>query len=180
MSELKLGQIITDEQQRDAIHVAVVPIVAAEYLKPGDPIGRIDGDLFGECHEPIGVVDPFLKQGVEPGQKCWLFLYPNTVTGMRHHWEHPAFPSSMPTSGKDRSVSEQWIRDFAEKINQTYTGLMDAAETWVDEEEYTFVGENEGYKDGSDSEWREFWMHWQQVTGKTPRNPIGWFFSCGC
>lgn len=180
MSELKLGQIITDEQQRDAIHVAVVPIIAADFLEPGDHVGRVDGERFGLCKDSLGVVDPFLRNTIAPGQKCWLFLYPNTVTGMRHHWEHPAFPGSMPTSGKDRSVSEQWIRDFAEKIGQTYDGLMDAAQWWHEEREYTNCGQNEGYKDGSESEWREFWMHWQQVTGVVPSDTSGWFFSCSC
>jgi hypothetical protein len=39
----------------------------------------------------IGIVDPFLDQPVRPGEEFWVFVYPNTITGMRHYWQHPAF-----------------------------------------------------------------------------------------
>jgi hypothetical protein len=48
-------------------------------------------ELAGPCDQPIGVVDPFLVKPVEPGQRFWLFLYPGSITGLRHVWSHPAF-----------------------------------------------------------------------------------------
>ena len=92
MSDLKLGQIITTPQNRDAIHVAVAPITATKKLFPGEHTGIKRGTSESdENAENIGVVDPFLKDSVKRGETCWLFLYPNTVTGLRHEWTHPAF-----------------------------------------------------------------------------------------
>lgn len=91
----RLGKLIEDgERRRDAIHVAVAPVTAVERLSPGQHVGLVregDVELVGSCAEPIGVVDPFLTADVEPGQRFWLFLYPETITGLRHVWTHPAF-----------------------------------------------------------------------------------------
>src|SRR5437879_9701229 len=91
----RLGQLIKDgDRRRDAIHIAVAPVMAAERLTPGQHVGLIqegNPELVGPCDRNIGVVDPFLAGEVEPGQRFWLFMYPNTVTSLRHIWTHPAF-----------------------------------------------------------------------------------------
>jgi hypothetical protein len=78
MDAPKLGQIITEAASRDAIHVAVIPMTATREMQPGE-------------HLANGIVDPFLKAPVKPGQRYWLCLYPGTVTSLRHVWNHPAF-----------------------------------------------------------------------------------------
>ncbi len=89
---LQLGQLIDDTQHRDAIHIAVAPVEAAEQLRPGQHIGvRVDGRASTRGTAPIGIVDPFLKADVLEGQRFWLFLYPYTITSLRHDWTHPAF-----------------------------------------------------------------------------------------
>jgi hypothetical protein len=94
----RLGRLIEDgDRRRDAIHIAVAPVTAAQRLAPGQHVGLVrDGDteLVGPCDCPIGVVDPFLAGLVEPGQRFWLFLYPGTITGLRHVWTHPAFTAA--------------------------------------------------------------------------------------
>ncbi|MCA9067276.1 MAG: hypothetical protein KDA84_00025 [Planctomycetaceae bacterium] len=90
----QFGELITDgETRRDAIHIAVAPVTAVCDLEPGQDIGFVRGnrESVGPCENPIGIVDPFLKDTIKAGQRFWLFLYPNTVTGMRHFWKHPAF-----------------------------------------------------------------------------------------
>ncbi len=96
----KLGSLIEDgDRRRDAVHVAVAPVTAAERLAPGQHVGLVgDGTEHVGPASPdgcIGVVDPFLPHPVEPGQRFWLFLYPNTVTSLRHYWTHPAFTAAV-------------------------------------------------------------------------------------
>jgi hypothetical protein len=92
---LQLGQLILDgDRRRDAIHIAVAPVTAAVRLAPGQHVGFVQKgnlELVGPCECNIGVADPFLMKDVEPGQRFWLFLYPGTITGLRHVWSHPAF-----------------------------------------------------------------------------------------
>jgi hypothetical protein len=94
----QLGQLIDNgDRRRDAIHIAVAPVTAAEQLAPGQHVGLIEPgnlELVGPSNCNIGVVDPFLLQEVEPGQRFWLFLYPGTITGLRHVWSHPAFTAA--------------------------------------------------------------------------------------
>jgi hypothetical protein len=94
----QLGQLIDNgDRRRDAIHIAVAPVTAAERLSPGQHVGLIEQgnlELVGPSECSIGVVDPFLMREVEPGQRFWLFLYPGTITGLRHVWTHPAFTAA--------------------------------------------------------------------------------------
>ena len=110
MSEVVLGRLINGPADRDAIHLAVIPMMAAETLKPAQRIGIMRDGAAGPSDLVVGIVDPFLVEDVHPGQKFWMCLLPNTVTGMRHHWRHPAFSPS-----PDIQSSEDWLREFARK-----------------------------------------------------------------
>lgn len=94
----QLGQLIQDgERRRDAVHIALAPVTAAERLAPGQHVGLVQAgnvELVGPCQDNIGIVDPFLTKDIEPGQRFWLCLYPGTITGLRHLWTHPTFTAA--------------------------------------------------------------------------------------
>jgi hypothetical protein len=93
----QLGKLIDGKARRDATHVALEPVVAAFPLAPGTPVNVVGRDratgryLVGSKGEPVGIVDPFLTVLVKPGQSCWLWFYPGTITSLRHTFTHKAF-----------------------------------------------------------------------------------------
>lgn len=92
----QLGKIITDPNvARDAIHIAVAPVTAAHALPPGQRVGFVEegnDELVGAgATKLIGIIDPFLQEVVEPNQRCWLYLFPGSITSLRHEWTHTAF-----------------------------------------------------------------------------------------
>lgn len=99
--DLGLGKLITEPRGRDAVHVAVAPMIARERLRPGQHVGL---DLMKRAQSAgpfVGIVDPFLTVDVEEGQQFWLLLYPGTISYVRHVWSHPAFAPKFP--GRDES-----------------------------------------------------------------------------
>ncbi|MDB5386331.1 MAG: hypothetical protein JWM11_1977 [Planctomycetaceae bacterium] len=94
----QLGELIQDgERRRDAVHIALAPVTAVEWLRPGQHVGLVQEgnvELVGPSPHNIGIVDPYLREDIEPGQRFWLCLYPGTVTGLRHVWTHPAFTAA--------------------------------------------------------------------------------------
>jgi len=97
-----IGRILPTNESigRDAVHVAIVPVIAAETLQPGQRVGLIyqGADVVGTngLIASCGIVDPYLTDPVRKGQRFYLFLYPGTVTSLRHEWTHPLF------DGKDK------------------------------------------------------------------------------
>lgn len=117
----KLGRKLgVGEGQRDAIHIACIPLIATEELYPGDSISvrRRDDGEFEAMHgtQFVGIVDPFLVGKVEPGERFWGCLFPNTITGLHHVWTHPMFPSDAAEVER-MSSSERWLRDYAIRFN---------------------------------------------------------------
>lgn len=93
METPKLGQLITEPAGRDAIHLAIAPVVAGQRLRPGERVGLHNGKAYDALNaDSVGIVDPFLTQHVEAGQSFYLCLYPGSVTSLRHVWTSPAFP----------------------------------------------------------------------------------------
>lgn len=95
----RIGYLIEDgDLRRDAIHIAIAPVTAAVPLFPGQHIGfcRSDREFVAPCNENIGIVDPFLRDPIQEGQRFWMFLYPGTITSLRHVWTHPTFKINIP------------------------------------------------------------------------------------
>lgn len=183
-----LGTIIDDKAGRDAIHLAVEPVVAGEQLFPGQHI-RIENGVAVANGETFGVVDPFLKGAVYAGQRFWFVIYPRQITSLRHVWEHPAFqttsitpqPTTEATTAYD--ISEKWLMNYADEIDETFNTLMQAADDWVENGDYFYgsrTGEYFGKFEG-ESTHPDFWDHYQ-VYRKTivPDDQQRSFFTCSC
>lgn len=89
MKVIKLGELLETGTYipRDAVHVAILPVLADEPLDPGDKVG-LSGAYAKKEYKTVGVIDPFLKRKVHTGERCWLFMMPETVTNLRHLWSH--------------------------------------------------------------------------------------------
>lgn len=170
-----LGKIITGDARRDAIHIAVAPAIAAEDLAPGWRVGFWSDGAAGRCEKTVGIVDPFLTVLVAKGQKFWLYLYPGSITSLRHEWTHPAF-GAKPA---DKAASEKWLRDFAASEGIGYTSLMAAVPLW--DTHGSFVGgQRIDGVEGFDIP-KEFWGHYETVSGTTvPEDERREYFSCSC
>jgi hypothetical protein len=180
-----LGTIIDDAQKRDAIHLAVEPIVATETLEPGQHVGLVEGGA-GRSDEPVGIVDPFLAAPVRPGERFWLVLYPRVITSLRHVWSHPAFDDERTASPASvdgsREASRLWLEDYAERLfdyEPDYGGtkldaLLDCAESGAFGDDLNYEG---GLREPND----EFWRHFERYTGRAvPRETRPTFFRCAC
>ena len=180
-----LGTIIDETAERDAIHLAVEPMIAGEYLVRGQRI-RIEGkfafDAMDREPDAVAIVDPFLdEEGVSKGQRFWAIVLPRTITSLRHVWSHPAFPEAgavaAPAPTNSKEASKAWITTFANSVGMTYDTLMDGAERYVKRGDYVTGGselEGEYVPD-------EFWFHYCHVTGKeVPADQQDNFFSCAC
>lgn len=184
MSEhLNLGKIITNEQERDAIHIAVAPMLAAEKLLPGEHVSVIGSEAWGSEGQPIGVVDPYLKGPVKKGQRFWLFLYPGSITSLRHEWIHPALNGPQePThiSQDDHAAkSRAWISEHANYLGITDDVLMADAEHWLEYQEHRIQHDSERWRNNFNPE--EFWHHYEIVTGKpVEKDKKSSFYCCTC
>lgn len=181
-SQFLIGKLIDGTGEPDAIHVATMPVTAAETLKPGQHIGFKDEyRVTGKPQAPyklLGIVDPFLKADVVEGQRFFMLLYPNTITGLRHVWTHPDIAASGIGVG---SASEKWLRDFADQVDADYREMMDVAATHCEGSKSRW-GEYliEGGKWEGQSTPDEFWTHYAAVTGKVPKDGPTGIFSCSC
>lgn len=179
-----LGTILGDGVGRDAIHLAVEPVIAAEWLYPGQDVGLLGEGKAGRNGNPVGIVDPFLKSKVEPGEKFWLVVYPRQITSLRHVWTHPAFEPNVVSVPAVNS--EEWLREFCASADcPGYDSVMrlireaqlgdpeDYGNSYVDDESLHFSG-----LDAHGEIPEEFWRHVEIVLGPQSVKPK--YFSCSC
>lgn len=172
-----LGKIISESERRDAIHLAVNPTQAKTELKPGQDVG-----VDGSTKNPVGIVDPFLKENVKEGEWFWLVVYPRQITSLRHVWCHPSFPDTdvslkyiVPPAVIRKEESEKWLKEFVKENDcPSYAYLLETIEENNSSERLHF--------DGQDAHGEippEFWLHAENILGhKIDYKPS--YFSCSC
>jgi hypothetical protein len=140
-------------------------------LKPGHHVRFVipgNTEMVGMCHidSAIGIIDPFLTVVVEKGQHCWLFMMPNTITSLRHEWEHPQ------VDGVDRKgIAEFWLRDFCAENGLDYDYIL---RTFT-EHDYCNTGDNEISM--TMAERTQLQEHLSVLVGREVNHPV---FSCAC
>ena len=190
MSEVKLGKKIKKGKgQKDAIHIAVVPLIAGERLYKGHKIklkfntDNVALDASYDEENAFGIVDPFLDEySVEAGQEFYGLVFPGTVTGMRHEWQHPKFGIAK----RELDEHEAWIRDFCDRWKFDYDELISTALSKSDNSEYDRYIVAQGRDLLSREELGEdhnlFWEHLEgmmsQKFDEKHREGMGW--SCTC
>lgn len=158
---MSVGQLIFDHRtERDAVHVAIIPVSSMVSLQPGQHVGLIDLErmLVGPSPNPIGIVDPFLRSAVQCHNKFHLFLYPESIINLRHHWIHPAFIS------KDSAKKE--VTEFARRMKRSYEQLMEDAHEFLDRG-FRVIDNTQNYDGTTGAEWRQFWLNYCALTGET-------------
>jgi hypothetical protein len=116
MSDVKIGELIDalaiDKAERDAVHIAVCPVIATETLLPGERIkfalGTSSARLSRIGEPDDGIVDPFLPHQVARGQCFWMFMWPGSTKALRHAWTHPAFEEEPEEPPEEPIVFEGW------------------------------------------------------------------------
>lgn len=182
-----LGTILTGEHGRDAIHVAVIPAIASEWLRPGEHVGlNAVGKADTAVRPRLGVVDPFLFQHVKPDERFWIFIYPRQITGLRHVWTHPllpdegkaATPAAPPEPKKPtKEESEAWLQDFISRSDcPDYDTVIELALSddrgWSGEALH--FNDMDAHGDIPD----EFWDHLENLKGRKLKRAK--YFSCSC
>lgn len=177
MSEIKLGQLIEGAAERDAIHVAVTPVLAGENLYPAQRV-TLTGGLARPGEPAVGIVDPYLSHAVPKGAMFWLCLLPGTVTGMRHHWAHPRFDDE-----DEHTDAEEWMRNFAKQADLTFEQVLSAGRTYLATGAYFVQRDSSAAQDAAHRLGSEFWRRYAEITGERVPEDIrdeDAPFSCSC
>lgn len=172
-----IGKPLKGGEGRDAIHIAVAPVIAGAFLKRGEQVMFSPGSrerviAWDGEGALLGILDPFWESSyIQEGTRCWLFLRPGSITSLRHVWEHPAFMATAPIASspeilplslieKRRVESEEWLRAYAERYDGDYAEMLAAAAAGG---EYCF-GRDLDYEDFDKR--GEFWTHVERVLGR--------------
>lgn len=205
-----LGTIISPEEKRDAIHLAVIPVKALHHLEPGEHVTAAGWGTWPYSHDAVGIVDPFLSNPVAAGEWFWLVIYPRKITSLRHVWSHPAFPEETlilsPVVPEALVLADERADQFKQEYQQEpETSVLDRehSEKWL--RHFISTADCPDYEtvlavalDNKDS-WDEqnflhfidrnahgdippqFWDHLEVVTGvKIPPHRRSKHFSCSC
>lgn len=181
-----LGKILPTghQQSRDAVHIAVMPVVAGDDLCLGQRLrlafGTTSMVLSGDRNHDdyIGIVDPFLERGPRKGQEFFMWLRPGTINSLRHEWRHPTIDAA---NKKPISEAERWLRAFASKWNFDYDEMIAASQ----EEDGYVTARGIDLHSASELDYGDedlFWQHIETLTGQefNAERKSSFMWSCSC
>jgi hypothetical protein len=175
-----LGELLKGGEERDAIHIAILPVTAHTYIPAGAQIfirPDLTAILSGKSN---AVADPFLKEQIRPGEKFYALLNPYTIESLRHEWVHKDFPNQNSPAEIEKSL--EWMKVYADEMGEdSWGGKMDVdtllrgADDWIKDGDYLRWGFDTDYIED------EFWKHYEIIRGVVvPDNKREDFFSCSC
>lgn len=167
-----VGQKITGTKPvyRDALHVAIIPLVAGEDMSPGQKIKLKSPNtdiavkydpLKDNIHRDyIGVVDPMLHENVVMGERFYGFMKSGVVKGMRHHWDSNQFPTAgLFIKEEEEDVHYKYLKQHCESNSLNLEQFLETCQT--DEDFMTTMRlEPDDYSMDD-----VFWYHLEQYTG---------------
>ena len=177
---VEIGKLLPPEAKRDAIHIAIAPVIANEVLYPGQHVGFVvqgNTELVGDSENPIGIIDPFYPSAISKGHRVWLFLYPNTIQSLRHQWTHPAFGTETIRSSAQEEA-KKWMKEYADKLDVSYGELMRAAEDYLKHDDYFVHPKDSGRFEGESVD-PHFWPAYEEIKQTAARKHSN-FFTCIC
>lgn len=195
MNETKLGTYPIDINHRDAVHVAVFVATSKQTLEAGDMValsvmGNNEVYRTNDKSKAIGIVDPFMvkvrndwmDRYLDAGQLFYVLLFPGTVTGMVHRWNHPAFDKLPPLPPPEPASIEKheamlWLNQFAMDNHFIFDEMIDRAtaegEPWI-----TSWGHDLHSASELEGDLETFFQMIKAYTGKEPNRKVSW--SCSC
>ncbi len=157
-----LGHKPVELGQKDAVHVAIVSVRAAQYIQPGQ---RCKLNEFGEAipGNGPGIADPFVKE-INRGEYFWLILNSTEVENVSHTWEHPSITFEKP---KREAQYNKYLEGYAEDLGVTYKELMSACNNMVYNDKRTaYPGSlNEEELESIQDDIYDIWCEWAEETG---------------
>ena len=74
MTQPALGEVPTLVDERDAVHIPIIAVRAAQRISPGDYITRRDGGYVIAFRDDdcIGIADPYRNGHINPGDLFWV------------------------------------------------------------------------------------------------------------
>lgn len=192
MSSTQVG-IKNPPPGRDAIHIAVIPVIlgstgekSGTYYAAGHKVRLLSGTsntvIPADYGQSDGIIDPFIQETLSAGDMVYLWLHPNTITGLKHHWEHPKFDAQT----KEMSDAELWLRQFADRWGIEYDEMIRAAVNPYNEKAWdnyiTAFGRDLHSASDLGEEYYTFWDYLETMTGhkfdSAHKEKVQW--SCSC
>ena len=92
MAEANVGELIYGWANRDITHIAIMPVTVLFACAPGQHV-HAHGIFAYEPDDMYkaknAIIDPYLESSLMQGDKCYVFLYPDSITSLSHNWTHP-------------------------------------------------------------------------------------------